>query len=71
MGFCDLVKAAMGEVVGDFLHDADVGGVLGHGGTFFLSFYNLGMVFAAYIFLLLLIREEDADFGDVCGEEAV
>ena len=29
------------------------------------------MVFVAHIFLLLLIREEDADFGNVGGEEAV
>ena len=41
------------------------------GGTFFLSFYNLGVVFVAHIFLLLLIPGEDADFGNVGGEEAV
>lgn len=41
MGFCELVKAAMGEVVDDFVHDADVGGVLGHGGTFFLIIFYI------------------------------
>ena len=41
------------------------------GGTFFLSFYNLGMVFVAHIVLHLLIPGEDVDFGNVGGEEAV